>query len=655
MASVPLHCNICPKQPVFSDVSHLLTHVGSKGHLSHYFKAQVRAPQNPSIREQLDVYERWYTQHQIEKLLSQRMILKDSKKPNGTARAIKKSPKTSKALSQKQDPVKLRQPPPKADPDNVIDPQLSQLSAAPPQQTVATNQSLHASSPGLDLTSVYQAPPPRMRTFYAPNSGPATTAVSDHKSSTTYGALAAMEGRPDGSDTESEDETFASQSDGRSMYPEPPTTESLQTFLQQEADEEPSLPDIRGCPRQKHSHTEDDLETEEDFMPKTPELKGVYYPGMSLFDSASLDAQRKRNQRKDESLIAQLEQETLEVECNEYIYWPDGSLKMCRFITGDVQSSPLKEDTPPLPPPSKRRRGRKPKGVDTAATKRKPRKSKGRDPDEEQPDQVKRERSLPQTLEWPADSPALGITLSRDSAHSRALPLTEEEEDEWLLNMGEPTRGRCRFTPLSLDDDMSVPEQMGDPVKPLTNPLRLALKRQYPLDTHRANSSEHATRGYPSRATAHAKATTEILKLHPAEQEAEASRRRDTVSARSRYSIAGLGKENIPPDKNDLGSKTNHRYFVVKGSNKPQISTTLPAEMAFAGMATPPVYRISLNPLNPNAHLRQSLPYSPGYTSFRAPGFSSQPSDSRHPEPTRQRAYMGDDAGEDFDPEAFLY
>ena len=79
MASIPLLCNICPKAPDFSDISHLLTHVSSKGHLSHYFKAQVKARQDPSIREKLDTYDRWYDRYNIEKLLSERMTAKENK------------------------------------------------------------------------------------------------------------------------------------------------------------------------------------------------------------------------------------------------------------------------------------------------------------------------------------------------------------------------------------------------------------------------------------------------------------------------------------------------------------------------------------------------------------------------------------------------
>ena len=87
MASSLLKCSICPKKPSFSDVSHLLTHVGSKGHLSHLHKLQVRSHQETSAGHDLAAYDRWYQQHGLGQLLSKRMLQKESKKGNRRGRA----------------------------------------------------------------------------------------------------------------------------------------------------------------------------------------------------------------------------------------------------------------------------------------------------------------------------------------------------------------------------------------------------------------------------------------------------------------------------------------------------------------------------------------------------------------------------------------
>jgi hypothetical protein len=78
--TIPLHCTLCPKNPQFSDISHLLTHISSKGHLSHRFKLQIRSQGEPEARRQLDTFETWYAENNLEDLLSERLAAKEQKK-----------------------------------------------------------------------------------------------------------------------------------------------------------------------------------------------------------------------------------------------------------------------------------------------------------------------------------------------------------------------------------------------------------------------------------------------------------------------------------------------------------------------------------------------------------------------------------------------
>ena len=78
--SIPLHCNICPKKPNFSDVSHLLTHISSKGHLSNYYKVKVRSTHEEASRRLIDTYDRWYGEWGVEELMSERMNQKDKRR-----------------------------------------------------------------------------------------------------------------------------------------------------------------------------------------------------------------------------------------------------------------------------------------------------------------------------------------------------------------------------------------------------------------------------------------------------------------------------------------------------------------------------------------------------------------------------------------------
>ncbi|KAI4188288.1 MAG: hypothetical protein L6R41_002239 [Letrouitia leprolyta] len=670
MASIPLHCNICPKQPVFSDISHLLTHVGSKGHLSHYFKAQVRGGQDPAARTQLDIYDRWYTENQIEKLLSQRMILKDSKRPNGTTRASSRPKLASQKFSKlstlgnkKEDAPRPNQLLLEGVPDNAIDPRLSQAPSASAHSAVTSRPSPSLSSPGLDLTSVYRAPIPRMHTFQSSNSK-SVPATEFHDQLVAAATLAATEGLKVGSDTESDQEHSKRRSPFNLSYPDPPMIESQSTTTQHEA-KVPSLrPAPRGRPRRVHGNKEGEVAEEENFIPKTPELKGICYPGMALFDSANVDDQRKRNQRKNESLIAQIEQDSLEIECNEYIYWPDGSLKMCRFITGDVQSTPLKEDTPP-PPPPKRRRGRKSKDKDGATDKkiRKLNKS-SRASEHEASHAVKREASLSQTFEWPNQTHTEGNTDTRAFGLTSIGARTEAEEDGWLLNMGDPFLKCSRLNPILPHEDVKVSSQAGDPVKPMANPLRSIPRKR------RLGSQGYSSQAWVGESAATSQPHFEVRSKRLPSGTSNAMTKASNIHLRhdeqAKSFAAKHDKENVLPDwdyarssyersTSTARANSNHRYTIAKADQKTQVSFTLPAEMAFAGLPTPPVYRVSLNPLNPNAHLRQSLPYSTNYTPFEAPGFPGHSNHEHAIERTRRNARITEDSDETSIERGFMF
>ncbi|KAL8996904.1 MAG: hypothetical protein Q9169_003715 [Polycauliona sp. 2 TL-2023] len=672
MNSVDLHCHICPKQPDFSDISHLLTHVGSKGHLSNYFKAQVRSNQDASVRHQLNVYEQWYTEHEIEKLLSQRMILKDSKKANGVAKATtreKSTPlKPTKSLqttNKKVAPTKKRELAVRAATEPVIDPQLSQPTTSTSQSVDPRHPPSPLSSPGFDITSIHHGPYPPMRSFSTSNrKAAAVKSIEQQRLEQSAYTDPATDTNMVRYDTETGEEPSARQS-VEPLYPEPPDMQAMDAPLDAQEIPAASRRIGRGRPRNAKIH-QDTCETEEIATPRTPELKGIYYPGMSLFDSASAAAQKKRNQRKNESILAQIQQESLEVECNEYIYWPDGSLKMCRFITGDVQSSPMKEDTPP-PPPPKRRRGRKAKAANGNAR-------QGKSKKENQPPTTPDELVfgyLTHHHDEPVMPYAVHGSLSPDFRNA-IVHHKQEEAEEWFLNMDEPTlRNRQTFSILS-DPAMPSPDMAASPVKLQPNPLNPSMSPHTSHVTddtcttwlmtdgrlHDSKQNMHAaSERFSSSFSSHQvePARRSILgQLHPLAINRPINERshnhgsnrhgfdagssaQDFLShevnmqgkpilahSRSAYPKFGPAKENFPLSltgamKNDGSHPAEvQKYFMVTNNQGAQTFPTLPPEMAFAGMKTPPVYRASLNPLNPIAHLRQSLPYSSNYTPFRS-------------------------------------
>jgi hypothetical protein len=89
--------------------------------------------------------------------------------------------------------------------------------------------------------------------------------------------------------------------------------------------------------------------TEDTTISECTKLKGVYWPGMDIFDSATPEMRRKRNQKKDSSVVEQLELSSQEVEPTEIIFTPQGTFKKQRRISGSVydDSSPIKAENSP--------------------------------------------------------------------------------------------------------------------------------------------------------------------------------------------------------------------------------------------------------------------------------------------------------------------
>jgi hypothetical protein len=85
---------------------------------------------------------------------------------------------------------------------------------------------------------------------------------------------------------------------------------------------------------------------------ESTKLKGVYWPGMDIFDSATPEMRRKRNQKKDSSVVAQLELNSLDVEATELIFTPLGTFKRQRRIScseSDEDEIDIKsESSPPI-------------------------------------------------------------------------------------------------------------------------------------------------------------------------------------------------------------------------------------------------------------------------------------------------------------------
>lgn len=78
-------------------------------------------------------------------------------------------------------------------------------------------------------------------------------------------------------------------------------------------------------------------------LPDSAKLKGIYWPGMDLFDSATPEMKRMRNQRKDGTLLEMMMVKSAQIEPNEVSYMPSGEFRASRNIFG-----PLSTETSPV-------------------------------------------------------------------------------------------------------------------------------------------------------------------------------------------------------------------------------------------------------------------------------------------------------------------
>lgn len=628
MGSVPLLCNICPKRPDFSDISHLLTHVGSKGHLSHYFKAQVRSRQEPAVREELDTYDRWYDQYQIEKLLSHRMVLKESKDTQSKPKAGRKIALATRSGTGQKKPQRA-QPAPQRSPsklhaEDYIDPQLSQLQAFSADSTATRLPSPKCDRDIPDIASMHRAHVPRMRQQEA------ITRSQDACQTPTLQLHPYHQREKACLDTDSDGdcEETPSQNPVQMNYPDP----SIQPSLTRPHSSNQSSPDMNIEPPNSlksplmdyvaldllgRSASDDNWSIfEETSLAQSPVLKGVQWPGMNIFDSASPEAQRKRNQKKNRSIMMQMELNSTAVEPLERIYWPEGGLKKERVITGNVESSPIKEPTPK----PKRRRGPPIRQVLGNLNPNEP----------TLPKRYKtQKRSTRNTVSGDSD---LGNLSKRGFAmldpraasamrttHSR-LDLVDGDDVDWRLGVEDYGTGR-KSDFVIFEDDMEskhgLPLSQGNS-KATNYPFLQSMHdvsntiSSHGLPPHNFGAPFTATPPYSSSCTGFDQTSS-----MPIEPNGRTSRPSGIP-----FPVSTKDKENVPSFFDQQGHRGNEpteairerktqRYFSITDAHPPQFFDFLPSQMEFGGLADPRFFTNSLNPLNPSACFQQNKSLQP--------------------------------------------
>ena len=636
MTSIPLLCRICSKEPEFSDISHLLTHVASKGHLAQELKAKVRSRQDDSIRQKLDAYDQWYKKHQIERLLSQRLILKESKEATtagrvkrsakspstGPTKGVKTRKKRAKPAAQVHhaSPVKFEEP--------LIDPQLFWFPRSSPSPVLSPTR--HGALKQHDPALKHRYHIPRM-CDERDNSTSRRAATASTPSKIPGGQQSQK-----GPDPDSDDETDYFKSFIRSptmtAYPDPSELPGLSFGFS------PSRTIDQAEDRTSRTPEPFGRNTAETEPMQLPVLKGVKWPGMSIFDSASLEAQRLRNQKKDGSILEQMEQNSVVVEQMERIYWPDGSLKQARLITGNVESSPLKEPTPP----PKRQRAKPKKSVLTDISTNAPKQTR-------RAQKTKSQLPVMQASDLCNISKRALVTLEHSppkflypkTAHM-AYDAADDEDFERRLTIEDiDNSGRQAFR--VFNDNLAT--GVAESAVPKARPAKPGVKTEaYPF-LHNA----HGHQG-PSHSQI-ANSQTPRIPLAPMKSSAGNQKRVQPDGlpweAQPRFSTNSLkpftakeDSENIEPILDGNGrvddqvsqahnQRITQRYFAVTGNQPAQFFSSMPPHMEFGGLSQATYHGSTLNLLNP--YLRQHhLPpqYPPALFRHQAPSlFASRQDD----------------------------
>ena len=315
--SIPLVCLLCPKNPTFSDISHLLTHVSSKSHLHNKFNTEFQAKTEPATRERLHSYESWYMNNGIESLLQERLSAKDQKKTGRRGRGALKvrgvsvtvASGTAGAFADRQGALKsnaasVGSQSIKPDPEEGYAgsgmlpsmPLWDPMPNDPSYHVHGARPALYLDDSGLLLPSIKQDPSP-----YSLHHTPAPT-YEDHFHSRQMNFRA---------QTESTD----------SAIPSDVTTQ---------------VPAEAG---------------EDDAPDANTKLKGTIFPGMDLFDAATPEQKRKRNQRKDSSVLEQMKLTSEAVAALECIWTPEGNFQRSR----DIYATPSIDGSPIVTPAPKRK------------------------------------------------------------------------------------------------------------------------------------------------------------------------------------------------------------------------------------------------------------------------------------------------------------
>ncbi|KAI1837562.1 hypothetical protein DTO006G1_3040 [Penicillium roqueforti] len=322
MAETILMCSICPGQPHFSDVSHLLTHAASKAHLASHFKLKLRTD-DPNAIELLKQYDDWFDANGYAKQLSARMASKEVRKKrkpdDALASAAKHTSNRAPNVESEGSSTTTITTTPVSD---CLDPRLADSHNDKQQHAETT------------IPPITPTPLPMANSNVKSRTGPILRSMRSSNGTKSDGLQPV-----DASGPADENRSLALPVTPIQRRYKPDPLE--RTWVASKDTPDPFIDS--GDQIQASGNPEMDKTRAEEIA----RLKGVLWPGMDLFDSATLQMRRRRNQKKDGAVLKMMERTSSLVEPTEQVFSPHGGLLKERIITGNVEEySPLKGETP---------------------------------------------------------------------------------------------------------------------------------------------------------------------------------------------------------------------------------------------------------------------------------------------------------------------
>lgn len=182
-------------------------------------------------------------------------------------------------------------------------------------------------------------------------------------------------------------------------------------------------------------------------------LKGIIWPGMDMWDSANLEDQRCRNQKKDGSVIKKMERLSKLVEPTETVYTITGTLRKARHIDDLEDNTSLIEGETPIPKSKPRQKRKALARVSANVPRLVQRKARARKP--RSPRREKAKTRVPTVVQIPSST-----ARATEALQTQYSPTEEENVEFQLAVRNMPLRKRVGNFTIFTDNHTAYPPRV---------------------------------------------------------------------------------------------------------------------------------------------------------------------------------------------------